>query len=73
MTSDSETTDSGPTHLLNCCNCDWYAVVEGPSMVADVERELHGDSIRNWRVDDDLCPLDGIAWAFLSDSAQVGT
>ena len=61
-------------HLLNCRQCEWYSVVEGPSMLADVEREQHGDSIRNWRKDrDKLCDMDAIAWVSLPDDAEVST
>lgn len=59
-------------HLVNCTQCDWYEVVEGPSMLADVAREQHGDSIRNWRVDsEELCDLEAIAWVTVPETAKI--
>ena len=54
-------------HLLNCRVCDYNEVVVGPSRVADVQRELHEDSIRNSLDDVEHCPTGSVAWAFISD------
>jgi len=55
-------------HLLNCKECDWHTVVEGPSCVADVERESHEMSIRNWRsrtTGAEFCSQGSVAWVML--------
>jgi len=41
-------------------------------MLADVQREEHVDSIRNWRVDSEkLCPEGSVACAPLPDDVGV--
>jgi hypothetical protein len=65
-TMSSSSTD-GMVHLLNCVECDYSGVIVGPSRQADVQREVHEDSIRNWRRDDERCPVGSVVWAFITD------
>lgn len=51
-------------HLLNCRKCDWHTVIEGESMLADYEIDVHEKSIRN-RHDENACPKDSVAWVQL--------
>lgn len=67
---ESEQSPEAMLHLLNCRECDWHDYVEGSSALADVARERHEDSIRNWRSDEDHCPKGSVAWAFLQNAAD---
>jgi len=58
----------GMVHLLNCTECEYTEVIVGPSRQADVRRELHEDSVRNYRLDRELCDTGSVAWAFITDA-----
>ena len=66
MSGDGRSADS-MAHLLNCVECEYNEVVVGRSRQADIRRELHEDSARNWRCDRELCDAGSVAWVFITD------
>lgn len=59
-------------HLLNCTECAYHVVVEGPSMRADIKRDYHERGYPNWRGDQsEFCSRGAVAWVQLPEGANL--